>query len=273
MAPTFEEVFPVLYRGWDPVAARADFNAGGWMNKAGVEQFIGGGTDQSPIQSADDIIQSSIDVWSKLMEEAKTNIGKYQTQYGQFNADDVLREKAGQISEQIDPYYTRLRGDYQLGIDRKIERGGQDLRDLLGELSAQTTSYSESAQLKLNEAIGRAREGYADSGLFESGQRLRSEGLAQTEAGMEKEDFLRRQGVRAKLGETAQARSLQDIATERPMQLEQLRREQNLGREQLGTQFVQEAKQKYVTGAYGVLPPALQANQNFDLVKQLGIYQ
>ena len=270
MAPTFEQVFPVLYKGWDPVAARADFNAGGWQNKAGAEQFLGGSNSADP---ANDIIQSSIDVWTKLMEEAKTNIGKYQSQFGQFDPDKVLREKSSQISEQIDPYYDRLRGDYQLGIDRKIERGGQDLRDLLGELSAQTSSYSESAKLKLNEAVGRAREGYADSGLFESGQRLRDEGLARTTSGMEEQDFLRRQGVRAKLGETTQARSLQDIATERPMQLEQLRREQNLSREQLGGQFVQEAKQKYVTGAYGVLPPALQANQNFDIVKQLGIYQ
>jgi len=43
MALSFEQAYPVLYKGWDQASARADFNATGGANKAGYQELAGGG--------------------------------------------------------------------------------------------------------------------------------------------------------------------------------------------------------------------------------------
>ena len=74
MEPTFEEVYPVLYKGWNETAARADYNAGGWRNKAGVEQFLGGGQALLPDDRADTSILQS---YQALISETRQKLREF----------------------------------------------------------------------------------------------------------------------------------------------------------------------------------------------------
>lgn len=255
------------YRGWGDAEAIADYRATGGAGKGSLQAQT-----QDPGSSAEAVIQSSIDVHRKLIEETSKRFTEYQTR-NPFTFDDILAEKRGEAKEQLDPYYNETLSDYLLGVQRKKERGIQDTRDLLAELQAQTSAYTEGAQLKLDEAINRAREGFADVGLFESGKRFREgEGLPTAETGMQTEDFLRRQGLRGKIAETGLSRSLEDIGLEKKQQVRGVERERFTNIEQLAGQLTKEAGQRYVAGFQAALPPEYQATNNFDLLKQIGIY-
>ena len=251
------------YQGWGDAAANADFNATGGSGKGQ------GGTDQSP---QDKVTSSLEDTYRKLNAEYASKFTQYNSA-NPFRLDEILKAKRLEAKEQIDPYYNETLSDYLTGVERKIQRGTQDTKDLLSELSAQTSSYTEQSQFKLREALSSARQGFANSGLFESGSRYRGEGLLTTESGMQSEDFLRRQGLKSNIAQTELARNLEDINLGRKQDVRNLERKRFTDIETLTGQLGKEQGQKYVAGFQATLPPELQANQNFDLLKQIGIYQ
>lgn len=271
MAPTFEQVFPVLYKGWGEAGARADFNAGGWKNKAGAEQFTG------QLQNPEDRIDNAIaNTFQQLQAEANKRFKEY-NDTNPFVYDDVLKEKTLQAKEQIGvdtqgTYYNEKLSDYLLGVDRKIQRGGQDLQDVLGELQATTKSYGEQTQLKLNESINNARQGYADVGLFDSGARLRNEGLQQTTSDMATEDFNRQQQFKTNQAQQGYDRGLEDTLLGKKQDVRDIYRASGTDVTNLAGQLTKEQGQKYTAGFNATLPPELQSNQNYDILKQIGIY-
>lgn len=262
MNPTFEEVFPVLYKGWDINAARADYNAGGWRNKAGAEQFLGQTQTQDPGSSAEQLLNTTLDFYRKQDEEARRKFGEFQRN-NPFVFDEVLAQSRTQATEQIDPYYNELKADYLLGVQRKRERGAQDTYELLTDLNRVT----EAGQLKVDEAISRAREGFAEAGLFESGARLRAEGLGERA----RTDLLAEQGFRERGIRTGFERELEDIATGQRQDIREAERRRFTDIEQLTGQLTKEAGQRYATGVYAAIPE-LQNASNFDILKQIGIY-
>jgi len=293
-----------LYRsqGWnDEAAIRADINAGGWQSKVQANERATQPTitQISPDQSANASIQS---VYTDLNAEVAKRFKEFNVAHP-FDVDEILKIKKTEAAEQIDPYYNETLSNYLLGVDRKIQRGTRDTRDLIAELGAQTANYTESAQLKLTEAKNRAREGYADVGLFESGGRFREEGLLERETGLQTEDYLRRQGLRGQLAETGLQRLQQDIGLgslygrdltpggvktlraggglanipglglESAQELRNVERQRFTESEELSNKLLREQGEKYVTGFQADLPPQYQQTSSFDLLKQIGIYR
>lgn len=227
------------------------------------------GTFLSPDQMADQTIEGA---YRNLQAEANKKFKDYQSAKGPFNLDEVLVSKRAEAKEQIDPYYNETLSDYLLGVNRKRQRSEADTRDLLGELQATTESFTGTTKLKLTEALSKAQEGFAEAGLFESGARFRTEGLLERETGDVLSDYERRQQFRRKGLETGLTRTLEDVGLESKMRERDIERERFTGIETKAGQLAREAGQKYV-GEFGqTLPPQLQANQGFDLLKQIGIY-
>lgn len=265
MNPSFDQVFPVLYKGWNEAAARADFNAGNWRNKAGAQQFTGGN------QSASNVNQAIEDSFRRLNEEVVKRFGEYKAGHP-FRIDEVLSQKAAEAKEQIDPYYNETLSNYLTGVQRKIERSTQDTRDLLGELQADTNSFTRDQQLSLNKTINDAKEGYAGAGLYDSGARMRTEGLANVEAGNKLSDFTRGQNFRENQLNTGQTRNLQDLASGRQQDVRNLERQRTTDIATRQSQLAKESGQQFVSGFNATLPPELQAANGFDLLSNLGIY-
>ncbi len=218
------------------------------------------------------IVSSYQSLYQSWQEEANKKFKEYQQAKGPFDFDEILVSKRAEAKEQIDPYYDERLSDYLLGVRRKTERSQADTQEFLGELSATTDSFTGSTQLKLTEAINRAREGFAEAGLFESGQRFRSEGLAERETQDTLSDFTRRQGLREKQATTGLGRTLEDIGLESKITQRDIGREKFTETENLASRLTKEAGQRYVTDFAQTLPPELQANTGFDLLKQVGIY-
>ena len=254
------------YAGWGDAEANADYNSTGGAGKGAATS--GGGSNNSPIQSVNQAIENS---FQKLTQEVFKRFGEYKTNHP-FRIDEVLAQKAGEAKEQIDPYYNETLTDFLTGINRRIERGSQDTKDLLAELQADTSSYQRDTQLALQENINKAKEGYAGSGLYDSGARQRTEGLLQTETGNRSEDFMRKQGLRENQLKTGLSRELQDVGTQRTQQVRDIERSRFTDIEQRKSQLAKESGQQFVTGFRATLPPELQANSGFDLLQDLGVY-
>ena len=267
---TFEEAYPVLYRGWDETAARADFTATGGRNKAGYAELVGGttGGDQDIGSTVNKAIEDS---FNKLNIEVSKRFGEYRGGKP-FRIDEILAEKVAQAKEQIDPYYNETLTDYLTGIERKISRGTQDTRDLLSELQADIGSYSRDIKFSLDQALNKAREGFAGAGLFESGERFRAEGILERRSGEQLSDYLRKQAFREKSIGTGLQRSLEEIGTAKTQTVRDIERQRLTDVETRKAQLAKEEGQRYITGFRATLPPELSATQNFDLLADLGIY-
>lgn len=269
MAPTFDQVFPVLYKGWDPASAQADFNAGNWKNKAGAQQFMG---VQNPQDFGNNLINQSVNKFQEAQTQANQKFGDYQ-KANPFSFDEYLKGQATTMAkEQVDPYYNESLSNYLLGVSRKQQRSLSDTQDLVGELQATTKSFTENTKLALDEALNKSREGYADTGLFDSGQRYRSEGLTTQASGNAMDTFTRQQNLRQKGYETGNQRTLEDLALGKTMDVRNLERSRATDIGVQAGQLTKEAGQNYVRGFQQTLPAELQANTNFDLLKQIGVY-
>lgn len=222
----------------------------------------------SPLEQVNQSIEDS---FRRLQGEVVQRFGEYQSGKP-FRVDEVLAEKSKQAAEQIDPYYNQILGDYLLGVTRKINRGVDDTRDLLSELSASTSSYTEESQNTLSSALEKANEGYAEAGLFGSGGQLRTEGQTKQVVGSDLSDYLRRANLKEKGLTTGLTRNLEDIGLEKKGYVSNLERERFTDRGTRASQLTKEAGQQYIQGFQSILPPQYQAASGFDLLKTLGIY-
>ena len=72
MALSFDQAYPVLYKGWDRTAAAADFAATGGANKAGYQELVSGGSsgaNVTPSSFTQNPVQSAIDIAKTLREQ------------------------------------------------------------------------------------------------------------------------------------------------------------------------------------------------------------
>lgn len=252
-------------RGYNQTDAR---NAAYGPRADELAKEYGVNTGADPGSSVNQMLQDS---FQKLINEANQRYGDYR-QANPFVFDEVLSQKTTEAKEQIDPYYNETLGDYLTGVQRKIQRGEQDTRDLLAELNADTSSFTRDLQFSLNENLNKAREGYAGAGLFDSGQRLRQEGILGYEAGNKLGDFTRGQQFKQNQLQTGLNRSLEDIALGKKQDVRNLERSRYTDIGTRAGQLTKEAGQQYVSGFRATLPPELQAASGFDLLQDLGIY-
>lgn len=255
------------YQGWNDAAALQDFQKTGGAGKGGPTGGTSTGGTGSPLQDVNNLLQNS---FQNLADETSKRFKEYQTGHP-FSLDQVLADSLKQAKEQVDPYYNETLNNYLTGVTRRLARSKEDTSNLLGELNANTQSFSRDTQLKLNNALENANQGYADSGLLGSGAALRGTGMIGVNSQNSLEDYLRGQQYKENQANLQNTRNIEDINLESTQKQRDIGREQYTAEQTRSNQLAQESGQSYVRGFQQTLPPQLQANTGFDLLKQLGI--
>ncbi len=173
--------------------------------------------------SANSVIQSSIDAYTKVAEEQWKKSKEFATN-NPFNFDDVLAKEYESVASRLDPYYKQTLSDYLKGVTTKRERSLENERTLLTTLQADIQDYTGNEKIALDKTLERTRQGYADAGTFYSGMRRRAEGMATSESQTGMETYLRGQGERKNQITTDTQRTGADLT------LEQSMKERELGR-------------------------------------------
>ena len=120
--------------------------------------------------------------------------------------------------------------------------------------------------------MNKAQQGFADTGLFDSGARYREEGLLARESGDILSDYNRRAALKEKGLTTGLSRTLEDVGLQSKIGERDIERGRFTDIETRASDLAKTAGQQYVTEFSQTLPPELQANTQFDLLKQIGIY-
>lgn len=202
MQPTVNQLIQA-YRalGWnDEASIRADINAGGWGDKWRNYQGMGSGSS-----SGGNLVGTVTDQIKKALE-----------------FDQAAARAAAE--QQWSPYYQELLDDYLNSYNVGKSRSEQDL-------ALQQAEYDRQAPLIQNQIGSQA----ADAGLYQSGQRLRNQQLAQEQ--------LQRQRTAT---QQAQTRYMEDINTQKAQRERDLAR----AREQAITGQVETRRQE-LYGGYG----------------------
>lgn len=266
---------------WDPAVkqARQYYNGKfGPPGDAGANWWKNGSTTSTPstqpaqqvnpLQAVNESIQDS---FKKLQDEVVQRFGEYRSGKP-FNIDEVLAEKTKQAKEQIDPYYDQQLSDYLLGVQRKLDRGAADTKDLLAELSTSADSYQANGQIALDNAVKKAEEGFADAGLFGSGEQLSTESKIIQSASSPVEDYMRKNDAQIKQVTQANQRNVEDINADKTQFTSNLERNRFTDVGTKANQLTKEAGQQYTQGFQATLPTQLQSASGFDMLKSLGIY-
>lgn len=264
---------------WDPQAGQARRWSGSRFGNPGEviavdgESAVTSGSTpntqpSNPLQQVNSMIQDS---FQKLQDEVVKKFGEYRSGKP-FNVDEVLAEKTKAAAEQIDPYYNQILGDYLTGVQRKIDRGVNDTKDLLSELSSSVSSYTEKAANVLSNAIEQADKGYADSGLFGSGDQMRAEGQSTQQIQGDVADYMRKSDLQRNQLTTGLNRNIEDINLDKKNYVTNLEQNRYTDTQTRAGQLTKEAGQQYIQGFNATLPPSLQSANGFDMLKSLGIY-
>jgi hypothetical protein len=273
--PTFEQVFPVLYKGWDQPSAKQDYLAGGWKNKAGAEQFTGGtttGSSETSGGSVLDQVNSLIEnSYNTLLSEAISKFGEYQSS-NPFNLDEVLAAKTTEAAEQIDPYYNETITNYLTGVTNKIQRSKEDAQLVLDELNTQATNFTQRTGASLAKAVESAKQGFADTGLLSSGAALGTQGETTVTSNESLSDYLRTNTLNQKKTNLELSRGLTDIGLEKSQTVRDIERQRYTDVQTRAGELAKEAAQEYATGFQQTLPTELQAASGFDILQNLGVY-
>lgn len=224
--------------------------------------------NQNPLQQINQAIQTS---FQKLQDQA-TKAFKDYTGSNPFSYDKVLAEKTKSASEQIDPYYNQLLGDYLDGVQRKLDRGFNDTQDLLSELSASKASYMTSSINNTANATEQAQQQFADAGLTGSGAALRAEGQIKQNSNADLTDYLRKSALSGQQAQTNLQRNVQDTNAVKKDYVSNLERNRFTDVQNRAAGLTKEAGQQYIQGFQQTLPTELQSASGFDMLKSLGIY-
>lgn len=263
---------------WDPAANGArqwdgkQFGGAGQVvvNPDGSSKLgaAGGNNASSPLDQVNKIIQDS---FKTLQDQVVEKFGQY-TSGNPFRVDQVLADKTKQAKEQIDPYYDQLLGDYLTGVTNKIARGQSDTKDLLSELSTSAESYQQKSQEQLQESVDKAQKGFADNGLYGSGDQIRAEGQATAGVNQDLTDYMRKNAGQVKQVNNANERNITDTTTAGNIYSTQNAADRYTATQNRAGQLTKESGQQYIAGFNATLPPSLQASNGFDMLKSLGIY-
>lgn len=240
------------------------FGGGGSSGSSGS----GSNPNLSPLDQVNQTIQDS---FVKLQDEVRKRFGEYNSGKP-FKVDEVLANKRLAAKEQIDPFYDQQLGDYLLGVQRKIDRGANDTRDLLTELTASAESYEGAARNTLEAATRQAEQGFADNGLLNSGEALAAEGALKENTGSTLDDYMRKTNMQKKNLITANNRNIEDVTLGKKDFVSNLERNRFTDVESRASSLTKEAGQDYIRGFQQTLPTQLQTASGFDMLKSLGIY-
>ncbi len=167
--------------------ATGNFDDNYWANV--VEPQLRASAGGTTGNTAQQLIQASIDKYTKQTEEYTKKYKEFDVS-NPFDWDKILGEERTKVTQRLEPYYTQTLNDYLQGIETKRTRSAEDERTILSEINADVDFYKGQSAQTLIDAIGKSREGYADTGLLSSGQALRGEGQLATTAGTNLQRYL-----------------------------------------------------------------------------------
>lgn len=127
-----------------------------------------------------------------------------------FVYDDVLKQEISKAGNRLDPYYIQTLNDYTRGIDLQKSRSNEDLRKTLANLSTDINSYTESTKNNLEDALAKSRQGYADVGLYFSGNQQRDTAKQGLNANQGLADYTRGKQQSIDTANTTNERTQQD---------------------------------------------------------------
>lgn len=157
-------------------------------------------------------------------EQAEQTLGQaYESVYDTFfsgvpSNDPFAFDEAlatNKILGALAPYYAQTLQQFLRGVRLRGARSEEDSKKLLEELQSGTDLFTGRSKRLLDVAQQNAGEGYAQSGLYESGQRRRSQGLLAVEKGQEVNNFLQGQERKKLNTQESLRRTLEDLVLER----------------------------------------------------------
>lgn len=137
-----------------------------YKQNPGAQQMVQSGA----LDPTGQYIQNTV---QKLDEQYFGKIKEYDKN-NPFIYDDVLKQEIAKAGTRLDPYYIQTLNDYTRGIDLTKSRSTEDLRKTLANLTSDISSYTETTKNNLADALEKSRQGYADVGLYFSGNEARN---------------------------------------------------------------------------------------------------
>lgn len=219
-------------------------------------------TTQPTISTADQIIQASIDSYTKLADAYQAKARQFDAA-NPFNFDKLLEEETAKVSQRLDPYYAQTLSDYLQGVSTKRTRSLEDERSLLTELNQDVDSYTGTAKIALDTTLEKSREGYADAGLYGSGAQLRESGQAQAGSQRNVSDYLRNAQTKEQRIKTQTARMGEDLSLEERLRTRDINTDKayQTSSQALSEALRRQSQREYEKAQFTGLPPGVNPSQ------------
>lgn len=238
------------------------YNGVTWKGNPGGDWYPESGGGGSGDQSYLTILNSV----NKQNEQWVAKIKEFDTK-SPFVYDQILADEVKKVGQRLDPYYKQTLDDFLTSITRQRTRSFEDERTVLGQISQDIGDYTKENQTQLQDALDRSRQGYADAGLYSSGQRMRSEGQLGATSENNLADYMKGQERRISDTQLSTKRNIEDYGT----QQQQFQRDVGHYDPTTG-QFVRGARSEAEvrTQAMGEIQP-LQQQREFQMRQYAGV--
>lgn len=204
-AKTFEQYLAESGRQAELDALRAKADGSFERAKAAYETGDAGITGDP----ATDYINKIIDSITAPLKQANERAGQFDSN-NPFSFDELLAKQSAE--ERLSPYYESELRDYVSGANRARGRTMQDEQRLRRELDITTETTSGRLKQDIQETIKSTEEGFASSGLLNSGARERATGITDTRGSEDLSSYLRGQDYTRNQSVNRESRNLEDIA-------------------------------------------------------------
>lgn len=203
-AKSFEQYMAEAGRQSELDALRARADGSFEQAKAAYETGTSGVTGDP----ATDYINKIIDSITAPLKQANERAAEFDAN-NPFSFDEMLAQQSAE--ERLSPYYESELRDYVSGANRARGRTTQDEQRLRRELDISTEQVSGRLKQDIDETIRTTQEGFASSGLLNSGARERATGVQATKGEEDLGSYLRGQQYTRDQSINRQARNLEDI--------------------------------------------------------------
>lgn len=222
-----------------------------------------------PVQ---EMIENSINAYNSKLEEYNKKYNEFE-QNNPFIFDKVLEQEKTKVAQRLDPYYEQTLSDYLQGVNTRKQRSLEDERTLLGELQQDTDRYTEDKKQIIDDTLEQSRQGFADAGLYASGQQLRAEGKIKTQGEKDLQETLLNRERKTRQVQTDTRRLGEDLSLEQSLRQRELKREQTYQTEQQALPEVERLRQQrefergQFTGAAPGVEPLQYQNSLYSLLR------
>lgn len=129
-----------------------------------------------------------------------------------FAFDEALARSSSE--ERFNPYYQAELGDFLTGVERTRSRGKQDEEKLRRDLEVSSDLAIGREKRDLQETLRSSEEGFAGSGIFMSGERLRSSGRQEVRSEEGITDLQNKVGDQIGTSNVRQSRLMEDLLSQ-----------------------------------------------------------